>query len=128
MKMFMRDCRYSLEHPSLIFNLTHHKDYFTLSVEVIVGSKAIELEHKPHLFVFDEQTNTCFLMNSLQDDELLIWMIDNNNKITILAEHFHEFDKDFLGQLNGHYNVFFSERSGKRVAYDYNSVKSITGV
>lgn len=61
-----------MEHPSLTFKLTHHKDYFTLTVDVIVDSKAIRLEHKPHLFVFGEETNTCFLMNSLQEDELLI--------------------------------------------------------
>ncbi|PAW93918.1 hypothetical protein CKK33_10600 [Mucilaginibacter sp. MD40] len=128
MKTLMQGCRYSLERPSLTFNLTYHKHYFTLMVDIIIGSKAIKVEHKPHLFVFDEETNTCFLMNTLQDDELLIWMTDNNNKITILAEHFHEFDKDFLRQLSDKYSVFFSERSGKRIAYDCNLVKSITGV
>lgn len=88
LKMFMRDCRYSMERPTLTFQLTFHKDHFSLSVNVIVGSKAIIVDHKPHLFVFDEQSHTCFLMNSIQDDDLLIWMMDNNNKITILKEHF----------------------------------------
>lgn len=125
MKMFMRDCRYSLERPTLTFNLTHHKDYFNLSVDVIVGSKVIQLAHKPHFFVFDEETRTVFLMNSLQDDELLIWMMDNKNKITVLEEHFEEFDKNFLIQLSDCYSVFFSDRSSKRFAYDYNLVKTI---
>ncbi len=53
-------------------------------------------------------------------------MMDNNNKVTILAEHFPEFDKEFLGQLCNHYSVFFSDRSDKQVDYDCNLVKSIT--
>ncbi|TFF29708.1 hypothetical protein [Mucilaginibacter psychrotolerans] len=83
MKMFMRDCRYSLERPFLAFDLTYRKEYFNLSVNVIVGSKLIPVTHKPNLFVFDEETHTAFLMNSIQDDELLIWMMDNKNKLTV---------------------------------------------
>jgi hypothetical protein len=128
MKMFMRDCRYSLERPSLAFQLTYHKDYFNLSVNVLVGSQAISIDHKPHLFVFDDQTHTCFLMNSIQDDELLIWMMNNQNKITVIKEHFREFDKNFLGQLNDHYTVFFSDRSGKQFGYDYNLIKTEVGL
>lgn len=88
MKMFMMDSIYSLERPSLAFQLTYHKDYFNLSVKVLVGSKTISIDHKPHLFVFDDQTHTCFLMNSIQDDELLIWMMDNKKKITVIKERF----------------------------------------
>ena len=128
MKMFMRDCRYSLERPTLVFDLNYHKEYFTLKVNVIVGSKAITVDHKPYLFVFDEETHTGFLMNSIQDDELLIWMMDNKNKITVLAEHFGEFDKDFLSPLSKKYVVFFSDRSGKRVSFNYNLVKTIVGL
>ncbi|MEP6846763.1 MAG: hypothetical protein ABI861_12200 [Panacibacter sp.] len=128
MKMFMRDCRYSLERPSLTFQLTYHKDYFNLSVSLIVGSHAITVDHKPHLFVFDDQTHTCFLMNSIQDDELLIWIMDNKNNITVLKEHFEEFDKSFLHPLNDHYAVFFSDRSGRRLGYDYNLIKAEVGL
>ncbi|MDN3584500.1 hypothetical protein QWZ17_26740 [Mucilaginibacter flavus] len=128
MKMFMRGCRYSLERPTLAFDLTYHKEYFTLTINVIVGSKAITVDHKPHLFVFDEETHTGFLMNSIQDDELLIWMMDNKNEITVLAEHFSEFDRDFLGQLSEKYVVFFSDRLGKRVSYNYNLVKTMVGL
>jgi hypothetical protein len=126
--MFMRDCRYSLERPTLAFDLTYQKEYFTLTVNVIVGSKAITVDHKPHLFVFDEETHTGFLMNSIQDDELLIWMMDNKNKVTVLTEHFSEFEVSFLSPLSEKYVVFFLDRSGKRVSYDYNLVKTMIGL
>lgn len=128
LKMYMRDCRYSLEVPSLTFDLTYHKEYFNLSVNVIVGSKIIPVTHKPHLFVFDEETHTAFLMNSIQDDELVIWMIDNKNKLTISTDHFKEFDENFLSQLSEKYVVFFFDRSSKRVSYDYNLVKTMIGL
>jgi hypothetical protein len=67
-------------------------------------------------------------MGSIQDDDLLIWMMDNKNKITVLKEHFDEFDNCFLADLNEHYTVFFSDRSGIRMGYDYNLVKTITGI
>jgi hypothetical protein len=124
LKMFMRDCRYSLERPSLTFQLSFHKDYFTFSVAVIVGSKAITVDHKPHLFVFDEQSHSCFLMRSIQDDDLLIWMLENGNKITILKEHFEEFDQSFLKALGDSYKVFYIGRSGVRLNYDYSLVKA----
>jgi hypothetical protein len=124
LKMFMRDCRYSLERPSLTFQLSYHKDYFTFSVAVIVGSKAIAVDHKPHLFVFDEQSHSCFLMRNIQDDDLLIWMIDNNNKITILKEHFEEFDQSFLKALGDSYMVFYIARAGVRLNYDYTLIKA----
>ncbi|TFF29726.1 hypothetical protein [Mucilaginibacter psychrotolerans] len=48
--------------------------------------------------------------------------------LTVLTEHFTEFDKNFLGQLSEKYVVFFFDRSGKRVSYDYNLVKTTIGV
>jgi Tol biopolymer transport system component len=67
-------------------------------------------------------------MSSIQDDELLIWMMDNKNKITVLTEHFSEFDVTFLSPLSEKYVVFFFDRSGKRVSYDYNLAKTMTGI
>jgi hypothetical protein len=94
----------------------------------MVNKKPITVDHKPHSFVFDKETHTGFLMNRIHDDELLIWMLDNKNKVTVLIEHFSEFDMNFLSQLSEKYVVFFLDRSGKGISYDYNLVKTMTGI
>lgn len=127
MKRVMTDCRYSLERPSLIFLLSFHKDHFNLSVEVIVGSEIIAVKLKPHLFVFDENSKTCYLMNSIQDDDLLIWMLDNKNKITVLKNDFAEFNSNFLADLSESYSVFVLDR-GLRIGYDYQRVRNSLGL
>lgn len=119
-KFFMQVCRYSLEQPSLSFMLTFHKDRFNLSVEVIIGSQVIAVEHKPHFFIHDEQTGNCYMMNNIQDDSLLNWMLDNKNIITVLKEDFTEFNENFLMGLAERYPIFFADKPGNRTAYDYN--------
>ena len=123
----MQACRYSLERPSLSFSLTFYKDRFNLSVEVIIGSKIIAVTQKPHFFIIDEQTGTCYLMNSIQDDGLLNWMLDSKNKITVLKEDFDEFNENFLMGLAECYPIFFADKRGSRTAYDYNLLKSKLG-
>ncbi|QJD97709.1 hypothetical protein HH214_18430 [Mucilaginibacter robiniae] len=123
-KRFMRPCRYSLERPSLRFLLTIHRDYLKLSVEVTVGSRVVPVAHKPHLFIFDEEAGYCHLMSSMEDDELLNWMLDHGNRITALTENFEEFDNDVLGKLAARHPVFFSDRNKSRLAYDRNVVKA----
>lgn len=62
---------------------------------MLIGSQMIAVEHKPHFFTHDEQTSNCYMMNNIQDDSLLNWMLDNKNKITVLKEDFAEFYEDF---------------------------------
>jgi hypothetical protein len=123
-KFFMQASRYSLEQPSLSFMLAFHKDRFSLSVEVIIGSQIITVENKPHFFIHDEQTGNCYMMNNIQDDSLLNWMLDNKNIITVLKEDFAEFNEDFLKVLAKCYPVFFADKPGNRTAYDYNLLKT----
>jgi len=123
-KLFMQGCRYSLERPFLSFLLTFRKDRFNLSAEVIIGSSIITVEHKPHFFIFDEKTGHCYMMNSIQDDSLLNWMLDNKNKVTILKEDFVEFNEDYLTNLAECYPLFFADKPGNRLAYDYNLLKT----
>jgi len=123
-KFFMQPCRYSLEQPSLSFMLTFHKDRFNLSVEVIIGSQVIIVEHKPHFFILDEQIGNCYMMKSIQDDNLLNWMLNNKNKVTTLKEDFEEFNADYLTTLAECYPVFFADKPGNRVAYDYQLLKT----
>jgi len=104
--------------------LTFHKDRFNLSVEVIIGSRIITVEHKPHFFIFDKQTGHCYMMNSILDDSLLNWMLDNKNKVTILKEDFAEFNEDYLANLAECYPIFFADKPGTRLVYDYNLLKT----
>jgi len=92
--------------------LTFHKDRFNLSVEVIIGSQIITVEHKPHFFIQDGQTGNHWMMNSIKDDSLLNWMLDNKNKITVLKEDFAEFNEDFLKNLAECYPVLLQINLG----------------
>lgn len=87
----------------------------------------ITVEHKPHFFIHDEQTGDCFMMNNIQDDSLLNWMLDNKNIITVLKEDFEEFNKGFFMGLAECYPVFFADKPGNRKGYDYNLLKSRLG-
>lgn len=114
-RMFMNSCRYSLERPVLVFLLSLSKGYLKLSVEVTIGGHVTPVEDKPH-FIFDKQTGYRYLMKSIQDDDLLNWMIDNDNRITDLNNDFVEFDNTVLNEIAKSYVVFFSDRNKNRLA------------
>jgi len=119
----MRDCNYSLERPVLSFLLKFHQDHFSLTAIVSVNGNALKFDYKPHLFVFDEITGLCYLMASVQDDDLLMWMLSNNRRLTVLKEHFVEFHDTFLAKLNSCYTVSFTDpMSKKTVPYSFELV------
>jgi hypothetical protein len=113
-KTDMRDCKYSLERPVLSFLLKFHEDHFSLTAIVSVNGNALKFDYKPHLFVFDEITRLCYLMVSVQDDNLLMWMLSNNRRLTVMKEHFVEFHDTFLAKLNSCYTVLFSDPIAKK--------------
>ena len=110
-----QDCKYSLERPVLSFLLKFHHDHFSLTAIVSVNGNALKFDYKPQLFVFDRITGLCFLMASVQDDDLLMWMLSNNRRLTILKEHFVEFHDTFLAKLNSCYLVSFSDPMSKKI-------------
>jgi len=119
-KTDIRDCKYSLERPVLSFLLKFHQDHFSLTAIVAVNGNVLKFDYKPHLFVFDETTELCYLMTSVQDDELLMWMLSNNRRLTILKEHFVEFHDTFLAKLSSCYKVAFTDpMSKKTVPYSF---------
>jgi hypothetical protein len=122
-KTDMRGCSYSLERPVLSFFLKFHLDHFSLSAVVSVNNNALKFKHKPQLFVFDDITELCYLMPSVQDDDLLRWMLSNNNRLTILKDHFVEFYNVFLEKLSSYYTVLFTDPKTKKAApYSYDFV------
>jgi hypothetical protein len=65
------------------------------------------------------------MMNSIQDDSLLNWMLDNKNKVTILREDFEGFNEDYLKIFVECYPVFFADKQENRLAYDYDVLKTV---
>ena len=114
-KTDMRDCKYSLERPALSFLLKFHQDHFSLTAIVSVNGNALKFDYKPHLFVFDDITGLCYLMATVQDDNLLMWMLSNNRRLTVMKEHFVEFHETFLAKLNSCYTVSFSDPIAKKI-------------
>ena len=121
-KADMRDCSYSLEKPVLSFALKFHQDHFSFAAIVSVNGKPLKFNYKPHLFVFDDITELCYLMPSVQDDNLLMWVLSNNKRLTILKEHFTEFHDTFLDKVSLYYDVFFLNKSGVKSKYVFDDV------
>ena len=119
-KANMQNCRHSLQRPVLSFLLKFNQDHFSLRAVITVNGNTLQLNHKPHLFVIDEATDICYLMYSVQDDELLMWMLRYHNRLTVLREHFAEFHLTFLEKISSCYEVlFYNPKSKKNTAYSY---------
>jgi hypothetical protein len=122
-KADIRDCKFSLERPILTFNLKFHQDHFSLTAVASVNGNTLKFNHKPHLFVFDETTELCYLMPTVQDDDLLMWMLSYNNRLTILKEHFAEFQTTFLDKLSSCYTISFTDTQTKKaIPYNFETV------
>lgn len=124
-KADIRDCRYSLKRPVLSFSLKFHQDHFSFAAIVSVNDKPLKFNYKPHLFVFDDITELCYLMPSVQDDNLLMWVLSNNKRLTILKEHFAEFHDTFLAKVSSFYSVLYtSTKTKKAVPYSFEMIVS----
>lgn len=124
-KADIRDCRYSLERPVLSFALKYHQDHFSLAAVLSIDGNPLKFDYKPHLFVFEETTELCYLMASVQDDNLLMWLLANNNRLTILKEHFNEFHERLLAMVSAYYTVLFTDpKSKKIVPYSFDIVSN----
>jgi hypothetical protein len=121
-KADMKDCKYSLESPVLSFVLKFHQDHFSFVAMVSVNGSPLQFDYKPHFFVFDAKTELCYLMPSVQDDDLLMWVLSNNKRLTILKEHFTEFHDTFLNKVSLCYDVIFQNNSGVKIKYVFENV------
>lgn len=122
-KTDMGGCKYSLERPVLSFLLKCHQDHFSLEAVVSVNGIALQFKHKSPLFIFDQATGLSYLISSVQDDDLLLWMLSYNNRLTVLKEHFNEFHNAFLSELSAFYSVHFIDPKTKKTAsYNFEMV------
>jgi hypothetical protein len=113
----MSPCEFSTDKPVLGFVLKFHGDHFSLTAEVTVNGDLLELDRKPHFLVFDHRNNRWYLMQTVQDDDLLMWLLSKNKRLTILNPHFIEFHHTFLEQVSRCYDVVFVNASGKKKKY-----------
>jgi hypothetical protein len=116
-KAVMRPCGFSADKPVLSFVLKSHGDHFSFTAEVRINGDLLEISRKPHFFVFDDKNSGCYLMQTVQDDDLLMWVLSNNKRLTILNPHFIEFHHAFLDQVSRCYDVVFINASGKKKKY-----------
>jgi len=128
---YLQSCQFSLDKPVLSFVLKFYVDHFSLFAEVHVNGQLLKTEGwgtKPPLVLFDEKDGLCYLMQSVQDDDLFWWMLNNNGRLTILKEHFNEFHHTFLDRLSQCYQVSFAIKSGKRKKYVFDEIKQETSL
>ncbi len=124
-KADMRGCQYSLERPVLSFILKFHQDHFSFVAMVSVNGQPLKFNYKPHLFVFDDTTELCYLMPSVQGDDLLMWVLSDNKRLTVLKEHFKEFHDTFLAEVSSYYPVLFIDpESQKPVPYSFEMISN----
>jgi hypothetical protein len=123
-KSQMEKCSLGSERPALSFILKFMGDHFSLSASTTVNGVPLKSGwYKPHLFIFDERKEICYVTSSVQDDDLLIWLWAESNRITVLKEHFREFHERFLEKAAFCYEVLFScPGSGKKSIYDFETV------
>jgi len=102
-----------------------YQDHFSLEAIVTVDGNTLQFKNKPPLFVFNKITGIRYLISSVQDDDLLRWMLShNNNRLTILKQHFREF-QDTFRQIVYFYPVqFIDPQSKKTVPYDFEVVSN----
>ncbi|HEX4372286.1 MAG TPA: hypothetical protein VHZ50_03180, partial [Puia sp.] len=122
---YLRVCKFSEDKPVLSFVLKFYGDYFLLFAEIHVNGELLKTNDwskKSPIVLFDEKNGLCYLMQSVQDDDLYWWMLTTNSRLTILKEHFIEFHHTFLEQISICYNVNYVNRSGKKQNYLFNEV------
>jgi hypothetical protein len=120
-KSFIMPCRVSASRPVLYFALRYHKDHFSLSASVSLNGIEVKMDNKTNLLVVEEDTNTHYLMTSVEADDLLNWMHTHHNRLTVLKEHFALFHDTFLEKLNERYTVYFGS-AGRTVLYHYEQI------
>jgi len=110
-------CRVSTLRPELYFILKAKKDHYSLSSALALNGAAFPFSCKTQLFAMDK-VGWCYLMNAADADDLLNWINTGSNRLTILKEHFAEFENGFLSILSKHYSIYFVDTgTGKRSVY-----------
>jgi hypothetical protein len=102
--------------PVLRFRLFDKGDHFSLQVVIIIDDQEVELKaRKIPFFVTGDTGLVYYPVASVQNDDLLNWMTDNSNRITILKANFIAFHEQFLKFLAECYTVMYKSAGTKRL-------------
>jgi hypothetical protein len=125
-KILARECRLSELSPLLSFLLRDKGDHYILQVITFDREQPSEAgTPKMPFFITDPITGILHPVTTVQDDELLNWMYDHNNCLTILKIHFISFHDQFLKHLSECYPVMYQGYQLKgMVVYEYETVNS----
>lgn len=120
-KSLMKACYLAASFPDLSFLLRDKGDHFSLHAVITNRDQEIQLtSNKVKLFVANENGAVYYSLATVQDDDLLNWLSDYKNCLTVLKVHFTEFHEQFLKKLSECYPVYVQmKKSGQKVLYDF---------
>jgi hypothetical protein len=127
-KRDVKPCLFSPLRPELYFILKEQKDHYSLSAALALNGAVFPFNNKTQLFAMDK-AGCYYLMNTAEADDMMNWIYASNNKLTVLKEHFAEFENVFLSKLSEHYPVYRSNADkGKPILYNYGNWFGNTGL
>jgi hypothetical protein len=103
-KSYMHRIVIEKERPKLFFHLADKGNFYQLCLKVDVDGKSIS-QFNSDFWFFIEYKECYYLLASLRDVGILEWMRGRDNRISILKEHFEEFEEVYLHLLQDHYPV-----------------------
>lgn len=124
-KSCMVDCVIVNAQVTLSFLLTEHQDHFVLEALVTdqQGKELALTNQTPRFFVSQRSGYNYYLLPSLQDNDLMEQLQENENRLTVLKQHFAGFEKKYLVPIIECYPVAFKPlKSRKKVPYAYNAI------
>jgi hypothetical protein len=115
-KFDAKECHLTFTSPVLSFRLFDRGDHFSLQAVIMIDDHEVELKARKIPFFITNDTGLVYYpVASVQDDDLLNWMIDNGNRITILKAHFIAFHEQFLKSLAECYPVMYKPGGTKKL-------------
>ncbi len=124
-KSCMRDCIINNAQVMLTFLLTEHQDHFVLEALVTdpQGKELALTNQTPRFFVSQRSGYHHYLLPSVQDNDLLEQLKETTNCLTILKQHFKDFEDKYLRTMSEFYPIIFKPlKSRKKVVYAYKAI------
>ncbi|WP_158825688.1 hypothetical protein [Mucilaginibacter lacusdianchii] len=124
-KSCMVDCVIANTPVTLSFLLTEYSDHFMLEA-LITDKQGKELtltNQTPRFFVSQRSGYHYYLLPSVLNNDLLEQLQESNNRLTILRQHFKEFEDKYLKGISEFYSIVFKPlKLRKKVVYVYNAI------
>jgi hypothetical protein len=121
-----RECKLSDLSPALSFLLRDKGDHYSLLAVTFDHEYPLEsTAPKIPFFITGTNNDVLYALATVQDADLLNWLDDHDNCLTVLKIHFIIFHEEFLKRLSECYTVMYmGYRAKHKVVYDYEAVVS----